>query len=389
MPYAIGGNPVQFQMAEFERLATTEGAKWGSSSLKKLRTLLQRTAPPLQRQEILFELNKVPLPKRTKYKKAIKYLMFHFPNMVPAGDMTASTGLIPNRLDFQAYYATMDPATEYVDLMYGISMARTYAPYQLQNGRVGQADDFNNASNIGTGLAFQRQWPGFGTLDATPDSTRQDVLRGAPNRGQVRSDFARSAHINGLLGTRYSPTSVYATPTSHLTKDAHKSRADMVGMHGRNADSHFWAHARFVKAVRRACKGGIAMVASSPLYTNVNAKIHFVLDGLGDLGMIARKDPLPNKGDYVAITTSELCFCCRYWDDPQYPLRDVVKFYVDGARVYAPWEADWTINDALNNSVISNQEAWKRYQLCRDVLVPQGKQFPAFVQGQVEEDAVV
>jgi hypothetical protein len=140
-------------------------------------------------------------------------------------------------------------------------------------------------------------------------------------------------------------------------------------------------HARFVYGVRRACKGGLAMVASDPQYRQANAQVHFILDGLGDLGAVAYKYPLPGKGEYVAITSSELGFCFRYWNDPQFPLSAVVKLYVNGDRVTPPWDANWTKADAVGNNVFSNQEAWLRYGLYRSIVQPGGKAFPVWTAG--------
>jgi len=89
------------------------------------------------------------------------------------------------------------------------------------------------------------------------------------------------------------------------------------------------------------------------------------------------KRPLPNRGPFVAITTSELLFCYRYWRDPVFPLSAVVKFYVNGSKVRAPWEGDWRLNDFNGRAVVSNQEAWLRYDLARSMRSV-ARPFPAY-----------
>jgi hypothetical protein len=160
----------------------------------------------------------------------------------------------------------------------------------------------------------------------------------------------------------------------------------MRNEHGNNhmALQHYWAHARMVKAVRRACKGGIALVASLQAYRDNGAKVHFLLDRMGDLGRIARKDFLdtPENDTYVPITTSELCFCFRHWDSVCYrrggetKLKDIVNFYCNGARVFAPWKGEWRRHDCFGVPVFSNPEAWARYGLYRKLVGSDTHGFP-------------
>ena len=386
MPFTINNTALTFSITEFDRIAREchPSINLNNSSLSRLRELLQQAPANILKQEVSLRISRMSQAKRIKYKKVIKYVAFHC-GAISQGivlNMLAN-GRIPHKYNFQRYYATMDTSTDYVDLMYGIAQSRRFAPYQLAVSRPLQCDDFNNASNIGTGLAFGRQWDGSGLLNITRQETLDSIQRGGA-LGNVRSDASRQVFANGLLASRYNPTDAYNMPNDKILKDTHHNRATIEAQHpdthrGRQAaNRHYWAHARMVKGVRRACKGGIAMVASSPLYRAVNAKVHFVLDGLGDLGTMARKDSLPNKDDYVAITTSELAFCCRYWNDPDYPLRDIVKFYVNGNRVYAPWDAEWTLPDANGAGVRSNQEAWLRYQYASQITLGTAKAFPRF-----------
>jgi hypothetical protein len=379
MTFQIDNIPVAFDMATFESLCKEEKVTWTLSSLKDLRSLLGKKPAPSGAQ-VLTEIRKIPRDKRAKYKAAIKYVLFSWPDVVGATNAVAD-GRLLDRLDFQGMFATMDTTTDFVDLQYGISGARGMQPYKLTDGRVRFADDFNNSSNLGTGDAFKRNWQGYGFLGATPDSVTERFRKGEKldDKGRTRGILppTRQAYVNSMLASRYSPTRSLGETSKKLSKDTQKSLDAMTGIHGKKeAKSHYWMHAAFVKAVRRACKGGIAMVASHPGYTSVYAKVHFVLDGLGDLGRMARKDKLPpDKGGYLAITSSELCFCCRYWDDPEYPLGDIIKFYVNGTRVMPPWLADWSLVDAAGANVVSNQEAWLRFKLAHDLL-SDAKVFP-------------
>jgi hypothetical protein len=73
----------------------------------------------------------------------------------------------------------------------------------------------------------------------------------------------------------------------------------------------------------------------------------------------------PRQSSLVPITSSELCFVFRNWDKN---LRGVVRFWVNGQEVQAPWLSNWTENDVKGKDVKSGWEAWQRYALKRKVL---------------------
>ena len=391
--YSINNVAITFDIKEFEKLCEKEKITWYLSTLNDLRKLLRQKLPPTAKQ-IEAEIFRIPMDKRLKYKSALKYLLFSWPGMVSSSGLnTVNDGRLMDRMKFIDYYDTMDANTDFVDLMYGIAKARAYAPYKLKvepslskREHVRYADDFNNSSKLGDGLAFRRQWGGTGLLGVKSDDVRKDFRKGGVLQEGIQSG-TRQIYANSMLNSRYSPEISLRDDKKKLVKDTHQPIAVMQQTHGKNFKEHFWAHASFVKSVRRACKGGIAMVASHTAYCMVDAKVHFVLDGLGDLGAMARKDALKSdKGDYVAITSSELAFCCRYWNDEKYPLSAVVKFYINGFRVMPPWEADYTLKDAKDEDVYSNQEAWLRYQLSQQLL-SQKKPFPV-MNGTDEPDEV-
>lgn len=373
---SLNGVALAYVQATFDQLASDAGAKFGNrvfkSELEGLRAILTRTAPAIQPQEVLNQIRQMSMDKREKYKGVIDYVTFHWPHLVPGGLNAVADPRAIFGTTFAQEYSLMLPNQDHVDLIYGATAGRGLPPYTGLGARI--CDDFNNAANIGTGLAFGRTWGGQGVLNATVSSARQTAQTAAAVPGIVGgiNQATRQAHVQGLLASRMDPSQALAMPQAKLQKDLQKTAAqiqaaNMFPAGDKRIQKHMWAHARMVKGVRRACKGGIAMVASMTAYRAVTAKVHFILDALGDLGALAMKKPLNAGGDYVAITTSELDFCHRYWNDPIFPLAQVVKFYVNGDRVIAPWEGDWQINDFNGNPVTSNQEAWRRYALARDL----------------------
>lgn len=381
---SINGAPLLFSMDEFNRLARDAGAVFGNrvfkSELESLRELLTRAVPPVQPQEVIRTIDLMPLAKRHKYRQLIDYVAFYFPDLIHGSELTP----IPDPrtgTSFHTEFASMQPG-DYVDLVYGLALERGLAPYSGVNARY--CDKFNRAANVGNGAAFGREWIGVGRLDTTVASATASITQTTdiPGLKEGITQANRRVHVNGLMASRLSPVTALEMDRGRLRKDLQKTPSQIQSWNSlpdgsRLIQDHLWAHARMVKAVRRACKGGIAMVASSPAYQAVNAKIHFVLDGLDDLGAVAMKQPLPNRGPFVAITTSELLFCYRYWRDPVFPLSAVVKFYVNGSKVRAPWEGDWSLNDFNGRAVVSNQEAWLRYDLARSMRSV-AKPFPAY-----------
>ncbi|MCL6272100.1 hypothetical protein M3P05_19440 [Sansalvadorimonas sp. 2012CJ34-2] len=267
------------------------------------------------------------------------------------------------------------------DLLYGINSSRGLEPYKMGDvGKLSICDNYNNAADIGTGLAFGRQWQGNGVLDTTPSNITSWVnMRATRSEQPCRENGIRpgrfAAYAHGLMESRYNPADAWTLPDDRVQKDAQRTPEEIQRVLGQKVKKkelkqHCMAHAHFFKAVRRACKGGIAMAATSPEFAASGARVHFVLDGLGDLATVARKEFFKNC---TPITTSELAFCFRYWDK----LRDVVHFYLNGIEVKAPWEAQWSANDANGKPVDSGKEAWLRYGLYRDLTGRSMKPFPS------------
>lgn len=419
MALTLDGKNIFFSVDEFESLCTQVPVDPHHRIVTDLMAdLLQLLKNLASAEKIKSKILLIPMDDRQRYKKAIRYILFTYPYIQTRLVKSIPIAYLNSGHLFDEYIAalTRDNA-DYVDLLYGINSSRTLAIYSqvseklkgititttsrsgirglfsrrifattltyenekafLQTKRkehVTVVDNFNNELGIGTGGAFRRQWDGLGLLDSTPQSTMAFIEDKAKNATKA----SRREFFDGLKNSRYSPSESYR-PELNLQKDRHISEAELNRFHPilatmMSVPDSCERHAMFVNSVRRSCKYGIAMVVSNPSYQAVQAKVHFVLDGLGDLGKLAYKVPTykdtPKKSgefnqDYVAITTSELCFCARYWDQ----VKNTVIFYVNGREVPPPWEADYTVaSDATGSQLYSNQEAWLCYQLSHEIF---------------------
>jgi hypothetical protein len=158
-------------------------------------------------------------------------------------------------------------------------------------------------------------------------------------------------------GSRFRPGAVFQISDEDLGKElpATPPRIEPLTAHDLN-------EARAQKGIRRACKLGIAMVATDPSFLNRQAKIHFALDHM-DLELCAQKAPRVLEGRLKKpITTSEICYVFRYWEQ----LKNVVIFYVGMKSVAAPWEEDWEENSIGNKTVVkASKSAWDQYGALR------------------------
>ena len=402
MAFTLNGALVTFDLAEFERLVTAAGGftfRWKTSSMGPLRELAQQKVGGYQ---MRMAAERIGSAKAAKYEKAMKYLVFHYEGLIPDSEIVRVNdprkggirdtfhGWVAKqafaREKIGKYEGKAPPPSNVGDLIYGCDSGRKLPAYKTPHPLI--CDSFNNAASIGSGDAFRRQWNGIGSLEATPTTVLQNVTAAmqavidAPEEDEedVPSGFkgreAMKAYRETLVGSRYSPEKAFDVPTNKLEKDTYKTRAQMKAIYKRDPEAHLWMNARFIKAVRRACKGGIAMAATHPVFKEHNSKVFFILDQLGDLGSVAFKKALPDRGDYVPITSSELSFVFRYWNHAEVPLKGLLKFFVDGREVMAPWEGDWRLKDGKGADVYSNHEAWKRYSLYRSIAKPEGKPFP-------------
>ncbi|WP_461537495.1 hypothetical protein [Spongorhabdus nitratireducens] len=369
-----------FNQLEYQRRIKQDNPSFreGGSSLGAINKLVARNAPA---SEVKQALSEMPPHKIQQYQHSIRYLIDFYPGWIDVAEMLAEDHRVMKDGQPVTFQLSVgDEHRAHGDLLYGVHPSRTLDVYKMVNaGKLSICDNYNNAAEIGTGLAFGRTWDGNGLLDTRPEDVARMVTSKAAN-----SDAPCATHdlqpgrfasyARGLMNSRYSPADTLELPDSRVQKDTHHTLDEIRKVNSRAAKKeiklHHMAHAHFFKAVRRACKGGIAMAASAPEFTATGARVHFLLDGLGDLGKIARKE-IFNK--CTPITSSELAFCFRYWDR----LQHVVRFYLNGIEVKAPWEAEWTANDANNKPVSSNKEAWLRYGWYRKLTARNGKSFPS------------
>lgn len=361
----------------FRQLARQAGYRSSPFFTRTLDPALAQMQNNAQATAILPLLTGIPVVKAHKYSEALRYFAFAYPNVIGNGNINNGTGFIPNMPDFQTafYGSTVDPLQD-GDLLYGRSAAnegRECACYRPPTGnnphnhnrnKPWTLDEFNNAAHLGDGLAFDQNWQGasLGPIDPNNVNTmaRADYNTANFGPGGGRPAFTQAhyqSYLDGLFAGRFAPDRINRVGEATLRKhNWRKDAAQMQPAQGLSGDKAALAHNRFFKAIRRICKGGIAMVATSPSFAR--ARVHFCLDGLGDLGDIAYKEHI---GNALPITSSELCFICRHWPS----LQGKVIFWLAGRMVHAPWTVDWTEQDANNNAVQSNQEAWLRYMLYR------------------------
>lgn len=169
------------------------------------------------------------------------------------------------------------------------------------------------------------------------------------NEEQMEQQIAlANLYASKLVGSRYSPEYVTKLPQEKLKGNA---KRDVRGTAGDKK-------ARITyKAIRRACKFGIGMAAQTLRWENPVARIHFVLDGV-DLPKVASSGQ-SGKDRFVAITTSEIRYVYRYWEE----LKGTVIFYVNMEQVAAPWEEDWELESIKGKEcmVSSGFKAWESY----------------------------
>ena len=314
--------------------------------------------------DILAELKKMPMKKREKYYDPLNYLILEYPSINASWEVLR--GVIPPSPVPPTHTFENNVDLRRGDLVYGIQPGRCHAKYRLINGYGRFCDQYNNHYGIGTGKAFKavkrdnlskrkgRRW-----VNAYVRGTHQlNAPSNLPDQGsdrEVTMDMA-NAYFDTLMGSRFSPDHAFDVPLNKLQKE-------------KNDNSWGETELRWMKSIRRACKSGIHMVATHPTFVNRQAKIHFVLDFMGDLKKVALKEPLHDDGrKYVSITTSELRYVFRNWTTPNIMLRDVVKLYVNAKEVNAPWVEDWTLRDCSNKIVHSGFQYWHRYELSRRLL---------------------
>ncbi|HEX8789709.1 MAG TPA: hypothetical protein VF765_02075 [Polyangiaceae bacterium] len=301
-----------------------------NSSMRHVVTLVEKGLRPV---DVQVALDAVPDDKLKKYSRAIEYLRVHYPlprpaiTPIPAGS---------------AIELTFDGSRG--DLFYGLVEPRSYYAGRVQRmnprayASVYAADDYNNFIGVPRGAFSDAQL-----------QRRQQQLHGQAPGGPRNPGFNLElfdAYYETLQGARFHPKNVRSLPQEKLAKE-------------KGGDD--FAARQTNKAIRRACKCGINMVATHPRFVNNGAKIHFLLDGMGELSNIAQKLGLRGRdwvaGGSVPITTSELCYCFRQWNLVQRS----VWFYVNYQRVQPPWVQNWTLSDFNGREVKAGYQSWQHY----------------------------
>ena len=260
--------------------------------------------------------------------------------------------------------------SEYVpangDIIYGKSKARTqYQQYMTAeqltfvNTDWPYFDNYNDAFGISKPQVYQ---------DDSPDTLEKNIL-GATHGKERAKDLPATQ-----LKSRLSPTSVFdktRTPVDRLQREK-KDTVNLKGVSKPRPEPDALASARYMLALRRACKFGIGFVATDPAFLTHGAKIRFLLDGL-DMKKMATKEPLDRKAEvtrdlgslgketidsmYVPITTSELRYICRHWGQ----LEKLIAFYVAGNAVKAPWEEEYLVTDCFSRQLAACKSDWETY----------------------------
>ena len=328
----------------FVTLAQAAGKANSRSSLHRLIGLINGSSTP-QASVLIQTLDAIPRAKRAKYKVALSYLFEYCPYFTGV-DFSITAPIIPHTNTFDSQF---EPSRG--DVVYGIQTARCQSEYtHATNTRNKFCDHYNNYFGIGKGNIL------VDTKDYTFKSNKKKYVKTYMDKklsqlGQndPRPEFARAYHGYVLGHGIFNPKNVFDLPLSKLPKDKYGENSSELDM-------------RHMKSVRRVCKAGIEMIAKDATFTSRGAKVHFVLDFMGDLGKVARKEARTTSG-YVPITSSELCFCYRNWN--KFGLANKVQFYINSQQVAAPWLVDWRLAGLRRKEVYANRDAWRRYGMKR------------------------
>jgi hypothetical protein len=333
----------------------TEFNRFKTSSIAPLVDLVESGMPG---EFVLGELKRISADKKQKYGEALAYLIEEYPDMTKGG---------PEPLPMSGFTFANNYNALRGDLVYGIHPARVHPTYNLimykQMNALGKgdgayfADNYNNRFGIGNANAFRGAQRKALPQQKAAVGNYVDARRGSVSadneKDQAFVDIEQvEAYYECLQGSRFNPVNVFDLDAKKLTKEAGASELEK----------------RKNKAVRRVCKLGLHMVATHPKFRGKGARVHFLLDCMGDLSSVAKKltRESDNGNGYVPITSSELCYCFRNWEKEG--LKHVVYFYVDGNQVNAPWEENWTLLDCQGANLYSGYLAWQRYALKRLVL---------------------
>jgi hypothetical protein len=250
------------------------------------------------------------------------------------------------------------------DIVYGKQKAREIYVERFmsaeQRGFVKADQGFMDDYNARFGLDDYGNFKG-----EDPKKVVHDVVTGGEDDDDAPP--GAKAMSEGLLKSRFSPAGVFDPKTRGTDARLQRETKDVKVSDGKPPSAEQQkAQARMSLALRRSCKFGIAFVATNADFLKAGARLRFVLDGL-DLQAAAAKTEITREvtrdevgkvnSTFVPVTTSELRYICRHWDE----LKPVVFFYLNGDGVAAPWESDWTGTDCFGAQRASKTKPWLEY----------------------------
>ena len=304
-------------------------------------------------QTVIDRIKQLSLSKRSKYYEALKYALLNY--RIDDRIRVKKGGRSMPVMSTRSFHDNYQP--EYGDLIYGIHGSRSHGMYKYIDGNSvwgkdhHYCDQFNNHIGVGTGANTnhfkEHHNDYFFRVYRFNNAIKTASQTNPPER--------MGAFFDLLVGSRFAPEGAYNASEAELKNNYIKSTDKLVDVKQR-------------LAIRRACKAGILAVATQKAFTESVARIHFILDGLGDLSDIALKRKRGAEKTYLPITSSELTFCFRKWWLPPINLFRIVQFYVNAKEVPAPWVENWEKRDATGKMVKSGYYAWHRYSIYRDLL---------------------
>lgn len=187
----------------------------------------------------------------------------------------------------------------------------------------------------------------------------QDIEKTLGGNAGKKADqvLQRAAYVEGIKGSRFSPLSAFDASKDKLAKEGFRPASSGGSKTQREAAAT--DQNRAYLAIRRACKFGIGLAATSAAFAG--GTVHFLLDGL-DMAEVAEKRERTGYGGRksVSITTSELRYVFRNWGK----LSGTVRFYVNLQKVDAPWDQDWslpTLGGMPPNPIKAERALWAQY----------------------------
>lgn len=262
------------------------------------------------------------------------------------------------------------------DLLYGKAATRvTYLDKWKSNWR--NSGDFAIIDQLNSNIHLDN-------VNSYRDLSRLGAL--LSEKAQISTRQEVSQYHDALTKTRFTPTSVLDATAEKIKKGGEVAREwdeKKMTLVDRS-DEDMRLHDTTRLAIRRACKFGIAYVATNEHLITANAKILYAIDDLildeiinkssihrsrrgekkapklGDASSFPVQNVVVKEFSGIPITTSEMRYIYRHWSR----LKNVVKFYANFSRLeLAPWEGvERQITDCNSRSIRIVPSDWKAYE---------------------------